>query len=132
MKLRVMFTIVSVVAILYGLGALLVPTAMMQLYGFGTDPATVVVGRFFGVEMLAVGLIDWFVRDFTGASALPIIRGNLVADAVGVIVSIVAVLDGTMNAMGWSAVAIYLLFTLGFAYFQISGAPATGQQARAA
>jgi hypothetical protein len=37
---------------------------------------------------------------------------------VGFIVSLMGTLSGATNAMGWSAVVIYLLLALGFAYFQ--------------
>ena len=34
------------------------------------------------------------------------------------IVVLVAVISGIMSAFGWSAVGIYLFFTIGYGYFQ--------------
>jgi hypothetical protein len=39
-------------------------------------------------------------------------------DAIGFIVTLLGQLAGLANALGWSSVALYLLFGLGFAYFQ--------------
>jgi len=43
--------------------------------------------------------------------------GMTVYNAVGFIVTLVALLTGVMNAMGWVAIVIYLFFALGFGYF---------------
>ena len=42
---------------------------------------------------------------------------GLVGNAVGLIVSVMGVMSGAMNSLGWSAVLIYLLIGLGWAYF---------------
>jgi len=118
MKLRTFLMIVAVVALLYGLGLLLLPTFMATTYGFGTSASEILLARFFGVAMLTLGLINWLAKDLTGASIKPIILGSLIGDAVGAIVALMGTLSGVMNAVGWSAFGIYLVFTLGFAYFQ--------------
>ncbi len=118
MKLRTFLTIVAVVALLYGLGLLLLPSFMATTYGFGTSPSEILLARFFGVAMLTLGLINWLAKDLTGASIKPIILGSLIGDAVGAIVALMGTLSGVMSAVGWSAFVIYLLFVIGFAYFQ--------------
>lgn len=118
MKLRTFLMIVAVVALLYGLGLLLLPAFMATTYGFGTSASEILLARFFGVAMLTLGLINWLAKDLTGAGIKPIILGSLIGDLVGVIVALMGTLSGVMSAVGWSAVVIYLLFVLGFAYFQ--------------
>ena len=118
MKLRTFLTIVAVIALLYALGLILMPAFMATTYGFGTSASEILLGRFFGVEMLVVGLITWLAKDLTGASVRPIIIGSLIGDIVGAFVALMGTLTGVMNSVGWSAVAIYLLIALGFAYFQ--------------
>jgi hypothetical protein len=64
-------------------------------------------------------LVKWPVTEPTiyrllGAAVL----GLFVNDAGGLIVALVATLSGVMNALGWSVVAIYLLFPVGYGYFQ--------------
>lgn len=118
MKLRTFLIIVAVVALLYGLGLLLLPAFMTTTYGFGTSPSEILLARFFGVAMLTLGLIAWLSKDLTGASTKPIILGSLIGDVVGAIVALIGTLSGVMSAAGWSAFIIYLLFVLGFAYYQ--------------
>jgi hypothetical protein len=118
MKLRTYLMIVAVVALLYGLGLLLLPAFMATTYGLGTSPSEILLARLFGVAMLTLGLVNWLAKDLTGASAKPVILGGLIGDAVGVIVALMGTLSGVMSAAGWSAVVIYVLFVLGFAYFQ--------------
>ena len=118
MKLRTFLTIVAVIALLYALGLILLPAFMATTYGMGTSASEILLARFFGVEMLVVGVINWLAKDLTGASVRPVITGNLIGDIVGTIVALMGTLSGVMNVVGWSAVAIYLLIALGFAYFQ--------------
>ena len=123
MKLRTFLTIAAVIALLYALGLILMPAFMATTYGLGTSASEILLGRFFGVEMLVVGLITWLAKDLTGTSVRPIIIGSLIGDIVGAFIALMATLKGVMNSVGWSAVAIYLLIALGFAYFQFK-APA--------
>jgi hypothetical protein len=118
MKLSTFLKIVSIVAFVYALGLILLPTTLLSIYGFGASAADRLLSQFFGVELLAVGLITWLARDFTGESVRPVITGSLIADVVGAVVSIVGTLAGVMSSAGWSAVLIYVVFALGFAYFQ--------------
>jgi hypothetical protein len=45
-----------------------------------------------------------------------IILALFIYDAIGFIVSLIAVLSGVLNPFGWFIVATYLFFTLGFGY----------------
>jgi len=111
-------TIAALLALGYAAGLILMPAFMNATYGFGGSDSEILLSRFFGVELLALGLITWLAKDLTAKSVSPIITGSLIANAVGAIVAILGTLSGVMNAAGWSAVAIYVLLTLGFAYFQ--------------
>ena len=118
MNLRTFLTIAAVVALVYALGLILMPAFMNSTYGLGTSASEILLSRFFGVELLVLGLIIWLAKDLTGASVRPIITGNLIGNAVGTIIALMGTLGGVMNSVGWSAVAIYFLLALGFAYFQ--------------
>ena len=118
MKLGTFLIIASVLALGYGLGLLLVPAFMNMRYGLGTSSSELLLSRFFGSELLLLGLINWMSKDFTGDSARPVIIASLVGNTIGAIVALIGTLSGVMNSAGWSAVAIYLLLALGFAYFQ--------------
>lgn len=117
MKLRTMFMIGAVVSLIYGVGLLLVPAMMNTTYGLGTSAGEKLQAQFFGVALLTLGIIDWLARDFTGANARPLLWAGVIGNAVGVVVTLMGTLAGTMSAVGWSAVLIYLLIGLGWAYF---------------
>ena len=118
MKLRTFLMIASILALAYAAGLILMPAFMNSTYGFGGSASEILLSRFFGVELLVLGLITWLAKDMTGASVRPIITGSLIGNAVGTTIALMGTLSGVMNTAGWSAVAIYLLLALGFAYFQ--------------
>ena len=118
MNLRTLLMIAAVVALVYSLGLILAPATLNAMYGITTGAGVQVMSRFFGVGLLTLGLLDWLARDFTGASARPLILSGLIGNGVGAIVALLGTLSGAMNSLGWSAVLIYLVLALGFAYFQ--------------
>jgi hypothetical protein len=118
MNLRTFLTIAAIVALVYALGLILMPALMATTYGFGTSDSEILLTRFFGVELLVLGVIYWLAKDFTGANARPLITGSLIGNIVGTFFALMGTLNGVMSSLGWSAVAVYLLLALGFAYFQ--------------
>jgi hypothetical protein len=118
MRLRTFFMIAAVVALIYAAALLLVPAFMNSMYGIGTSSSEKLLARFFGVDLLVVGLVLWMGRDLNNVSTRSIVTANLIGNTIGIVVALVGTLTGVMNAAGWSAVLIYLLLALGFAYFQ--------------
>lgn len=119
MKLSVWLGIAAVLAGVFGLGLVLVTGPMLSLYGIALDKAGTVVAQLFGAALIGFALINWFARNATDGEARgAIVLGNLVGDVAGFMVALIGQLAGVANVLGWSAVAIYLLLSLGFAYFQ--------------
>jgi len=118
MNLRTFFTVAAVVALAFALGLILMPAFMAATYGFGTSASEILLARYFGIELLVLGITYWLAKDFKGANARPLITGSLIGNAVGTYFALMGTLGGVMNSVGWSAVAVYLLLGLGFAYFQ--------------
>ncbi len=118
MRLRVLLIINAIVAIVYGIGLLLLPAQLGSLYGFTSSPPLIYVARLLGGYLFAVGLLSWLIKD---APASPIrtaiVFVFLAMDLLGFLISLVSQIDGTLNALGWSSVVIYLLLGLGFVYF---------------
>ena len=118
MNLRTLIIISAVLALIYGLGLVFMPMTLLSMYGFSTGASEKLLSQFFGSELLVLGVLAWLSKDSTGASVRPLVTGNVVGNAVATVVSLMGALNGTMNAVGWSAVGIYLFLTLGFGYFQ--------------
>jgi hypothetical protein len=119
MKIRNLFVLNAVLAFGFGVGFVLIPGTMLDLYGMAQSPSANLAGQLFGVELIAVGLLCWLVRDVQDVGALRgITLALLIADVVGLIVVLIGTLSGVMGAMGWSGVAIYLVLAAGYAYFR--------------
>ncbi len=123
MKLRTFLMIAAVLAVLYAIGLILVPGVMDSAYGTGPSAGEMLTDRMLGSALLGWGLILWLARDFTGASARPIITASLIGEAVFFVVALMGMRGGVMNATGWSTVVIGFVFALGFAYFQFVAPP---------
>ena len=119
MKLSYLLIFNAVVALIYGICFVLVPATVSSIYGMTPNPGISLTGQFFGVALIGIGLVTWLARNVVDSTAQrAIILGLLISDVVGVIVAVLGTLSGVMNAVGWSAVGIYLLLALGYAYFQ--------------
>jgi hypothetical protein len=128
MNTRTVLIIAAVVALSYGLATLLIPTIIDPLHGFGTSLQEVFLTRFLGGALLGLGVINWLAKDQDYATLHPILIGNLVADVVGLILSVTGTLAGTMNAMGWVGAVCYLVLVPAFAYLQFMGQPVSTRQ----
>jgi uncharacterized protein (DUF983 family) len=121
MKLQHLLVFAAIVSILYGLGLLLIPGQLFSFYGVTQTAEATLMGRLFAAALLGLGLVAWLARGIdVSATRRAIVPSFLVCALVGLIVSAHAVYIGLINPYGWSVVIIYLLLTLGFAYFQFT------------
>jgi hypothetical protein len=121
MKLNTLLTINAVVILVYAVGALFIPATMLMMYGMTPGAGEQLMTRFFGVSMLALGLLSWLARNATDAIARrAVILAFLVFDTAGAVVSAQGTLSGVMSPLGWQVVAIFLMLLLGFCYFQLA------------
>jgi hypothetical protein len=121
MKLKTLLVFNAIVALVYGVGFVLVPAIVLTLYGATVSPSANLVGQLFGVTLTGIGLICWLARNVTDPGAQrAIVLAQLIATVIGAIVAVMGTISGVMNAVGWSAVVIYLLLALGYAYFQFA------------
>lgn len=119
MKLRNLSTVAAVVSILLGLGLVLVPGRLASPYGLELDEAGLMVLRLLGAAFLGYAVLNWFARNAEQSKARQaIILAQFVGNAMAFIAALANQLSGVPNAVGWVAVVAYLLFALGFGYFQ--------------
>ena len=118
MTIRIFFTILAVLAFLFGVGFILVPDQVIATYGIQPSPALALLGRLYGGSLLSLAAILWFARDFgDGAALRAVLIGAAIIGVVSLVVSVMSTLSGVQNAMGWSTVLIHLFVTAGSAYF---------------
>jgi len=96
-----------------------VPEIAMSFYGATLSPGRVLIARFLGAVLLGISVLTWFARNAGESKARKaIILSRFVCETAGFIVALLGQLAAVVNALGWSTVAIYLLFALSFGYFQ--------------
>ena len=121
MKLKTLFIITAIITVLFGVVFVIIPTQVYSLYGIEADAVLNYMGQLFGAALIAIGLISWHSRDAADSDARrAIILAIFIADGIGFIIALIGQLNNVVNALGWSTVAIYLLLSLGFGYFQFS------------
>ena len=119
MKLKHLLIINTVVCLVYGIILVLSPATMLSLHGVAQDPGTRLMGQYFGSALIGIGLLTWLARNVADSEAQgAIILALLIANVIGIVISVLGTVSGPMNAVGWLAVAIYVLLVLGFGYFQ--------------
>lgn len=119
MKFKNLLVINAIVGLGYGISFVLVPTTVLSIYGMTQGPSEALTGQFFGVALIAIGMMTWLARDIADSETQrALILALLISDVVGIIVAAMGTLSGVMSAVGWSAFGIYLLLALGYAYFQ--------------
>jgi len=119
MNYRIMFALNSVVAFLFGLGFLFVPTRALGLFGTETFVSTVLVSRLFGAAMLGLGLVLWFAKDVHEASVQKGLAIALLVTALtGLIVSGLGTFasHAVLRTNGWAMMVVYFVFGLGYGY----------------
>lgn len=125
MKIKSMMIIKAIVAIGFGIPILIIPAKLMSLYGLTLDQSGMIIARLYGAALLGNFLLTWFCRNDPGSVSLrSAILSLFVYDGACFIVTLLAVITGIMNVLGWSVVATYLFFTIGFGYFQFVKKPA--------
>ena len=119
MKLKVLMVINAVLSAVFGIAFVLVPGRVISLYDVQPNPPLEYVGQLFGSALIAFAILTWLARNAPDSAARrAIVLALLVSFAVGFVVSLIGQLGGVVNALGWSTVVIYLVFTLGYGYFQ--------------
>ena len=118
MKLKTLFIITAVLFIINAPIALITPGTQLSLYGISTGPGENYMAQWAGLGSITVALIAWFARNHTKSEVRQsIVLTLLIYFILGFVISVIGTLSGAMNAIGWSLVIIYFLFTLGYAYF---------------
>jgi hypothetical protein len=118
MKLKTLFIIKAIVCLCLGVPILLVPNFIYSIFGATLAAGGVFAAREYGASMMGNLMLTWFARNSDESDARwAIILALFVYDAIGVIVTLVAILSGALNPLAWMVVALYLFLALGFGYF---------------
>jgi Ca2+/Na+ antiporter len=119
MKLKTFMIANAIPALIAGIILVFVPSLMIRGFGLPLDSRMEIDGQLYGSELILMGLVAWFARNITDPrSARGVVGAFTLANLVSLILSIIALVDHTFNAVGWIAVVAYaILFVVYGAYW---------------
>jgi uncharacterized membrane protein len=91
----------------------------LGFFGTETYAATVLVARFFGTALIALGLLLWFAKNAAEEGVQKGMAWALFISAIlGLIVNVIGIspASGVLRTNGWITIIVYILFALGYAF----------------
>jgi hypothetical protein len=120
MKFKTLMLIKAAVCLVLGVPILLATNFFYGVFGATLGTGGVFAAREYGASLIGNLLVTWFARNAAESDARrAIILGLCIYDAIGFVVTLIALLSGALNFLGWFAAAIYLFFAVAFGYFLI-------------
>jgi hypothetical protein len=121
MSFRTLLVIKAIVCILFGPILLFVPGLLFNLLGTSLGAGGSFTAREYGAAMFGTLMLTWFARNVAEARARHAILLDLfVYDGIGFVVTLLSVVSGVLNPLGWGIVVVYLFFTLGSGYLLLA------------
>jgi hypothetical protein len=118
MSLKTLMTIKAIVCISLGLFLLIAPTALYGIFGGDLQITGSFAGREYGAALIGTFLLTWLSRNAAESQARrAIILDLFIYDAIGAVITLIYILNGTFNPLTWAVVALYLLLAVGYGYF---------------
>ena len=124
MKLNTLLVINALLACVFGLAFVLIPSQVYPLYAVEPNAQLNFMGQLFGVTLLTIALVTYLMRNVVDPnSRKSLVSALFVGNGIGFVVSLIGQLSVVVSAFGWSTVAIYFLLALGFASLQFRKQP---------
>ncbi|MCJ7802100.1 MAG: hypothetical protein MUP82_07065 [Candidatus Marinimicrobia bacterium] len=118
MKLRTLMIIKAIVCLGFGPLLLFVPEQLLNILGADYSSGAALTAREYGAVLIGTMLLTWYARNSQKSSARKAIIIHLfVYDAIAFIATVILILNGSLNALGWGIAFVYIFFTVGYGYF---------------
>jgi hypothetical protein len=98
MTIKTFFVIFAVLAVMHGIGFVIVPDQVAAAYGLAVSASSRLTAQLFGGALLFWGVTLWFARDFPSEAVRGVLIGTIIADVPSLIVVVMGTLAGTMSA----------------------------------
>ena len=119
----------ALVCLLFGILLLAIPNELISIFGATLSDGGMFTAREYRAALFGNLFLCWFAKSAGESEARKaIIIALFVYDLIGFIVTIITVIVGVLNPLGWLIVFVYLFFTLGFVYFLIKAPEAKKMQ----
>jgi len=124
MKLKKLFTLNALVALVFGSIHLLTPSLFWASFGISLDQNGILMAHSVGAEVLAFALLVWIARTVSDPRALRAISlACFTKWSLLLAVNLYAQLSGLLNFMGWSNIALFVFFVSSYCYYLIKPEP---------
>jgi hypothetical protein len=118
MNLKTLMIIKAIFCISLGIPILLAPGFTYSIFGATLNEAGVYAAREYGAAMIGTLFLTWYARNAAESqSRRAIILDLFIYDAIGVVITLIALFSGLFNLLGWAILVIYLFFAIGYGYF---------------
>jgi hypothetical protein len=121
MTFRNLLIIKAVVCLVFGIFLLFAPGVLLNILGSEINDSGAFTAREYGAALIGTLLLTWLAKNVKADDArIAILWDLLIYDLIGVIITIMVIVSGVLNALGWAIVLVYLFFTLGAGYLLIN------------
>ena len=98
----------AVAAFIFGLALTVFPTTMLAGFGLAV-PEAVILSRDVGVTLIGLGVINWMARNATGEPLRAILVGNVVVQALELVVNAGEIAVGALPPQAGGGLLIHLV-----------------------
>ena len=106
---RLALMIGAVAAFIFGLALTVFPTTILAGFGLAVPDAAVVLSRDVGVTLIGLGVINWMARNVTGEALRAILVGNVVVQALELVVNAGEIAVGALPVQAAGGLVIHLV-----------------------
>ena len=123
MKFKILITINAILAFVSGTTCALIPEQLLAQYDVSLSPMGLVIYQFWGVSLIGLGLLTWFVRSIAEVALQKrIALALLITNGLSGAMAIRGQFAGA-NSSGWSTVVLFLLLSLCWGVFMLIKPP---------
>jgi hypothetical protein len=111
----------AMVCLAFGILLLAVPDKLLSIFGATLSDGGMFTAREYGSSLFGNLFLCWFARNAGESDARKaIILALFVYDLIAFIMTVITIISGVLNPLGWLIVFVYLFFTVGFGYFLVN------------
>lgn len=109
MSPRLALIIGAVFAFAFGLALAVTPDAMLGGFGLAAPETARILSRDLGVTLIGLGVINWIARGATGVGLRAILVGNVVVQALEIVVNGAEVVAGVLPVQAVGGVVLHVV-----------------------
>ena len=99
----------GVAALVFGLALLVFPTSMLAGFGLSVPTEAKVLSRDVGATLIGLGVINWMARNATGETLRALLVGNVVVQALELVVNGYEIAVGDLPTQAAGGLLIHLV-----------------------